>query len=206
MAKWIIIVCLTTIFLLLFRKKRPKGGIAPCKTKLHFEEDVMGKTKVVLRQSKTNEDTMGQIFKPNEKPDNFAFDDENKAENEPLKISVPLEYEIGNPDENLDEETEELRLLADGEANFASGASFEDLEHSYDVLRQRKTSEDDERKVAEILRNEGGTDIFRQMVAQVPQGVERVSSIMDKYFSPKSENVNSAKNKDYSDFDVANIL
>ncbi len=174
MAAWIIIVCLAALFLLLFRKKKPKEVIAPNKTKLHFEGDVMGKTTVVLRQLQTSEDTRGQVLKPNENPDNFAVDDENEVENEPMEISVPLEYEAEKPEDYYDEieEAEELHQAMGGEANLASGASFEDLEHSYDVIRQRKTSEDDERKAAETIRSEGGTDIFKQMVAQVPQGVE----------------------------------
>jgi hypothetical protein len=45
MAAWIIIACLAALFLLLFRKKKPKEVIAPSKTKLHFENDVMGKTR-----------------------------------------------------------------------------------------------------------------------------------------------------------------
>src|SRR5574344_1452491 len=156
MAAWIIIACLAALFLLLFRKKKPKEVIAPSKTKLHFENDVMGKTRVVLRQLQTNEDTRGQVLKPNENHDNFV------------------------PEDEVDEEAEELHQAMGGEANLASGASFEDLEHSYDVIRERKTSEEDERKAAETIRSEGGTDIFKQMVAQVPQGVERVTSIMDK--------------------------
>ena len=202
MAIWIIIVCLAALFLLLFRKKKPKEVIAPSKTKLHFEGDVMGKTTVVLRQLQTNEDTRGQVLKPNENPDNFATDDEN----EPLEISVPLEYETENSEDDFDEEAEELHQAMGGEANLASGASFEDLEHSYDVIRERKTSEEDERKAAETIRSEGGTDIFKQMVAQVPQGVERVTSIMDKYFSPPTQQVEPSTDKDYSDFDVASIL
>ena len=206
MAIWIIIVCLAALFLLLFRKKKPKEVIAPSKTKLHFENDVMGKTRVVLRQLQTNEDTRGQVLKPNENHDNFVPDGENEVENEPMEISVPLEYEAGNPDDDFDEEAEELHQAIGGEANLASGASFEDLEHSYDVIRERKTSEEDERKAAETIRSEGGTDIFKQMVAQVPQGVERVTSIMDKYLSPQAVQVEPSTDKDYSDFDVASIL
>ena len=138
--------------------------------------------------------------------DNFVPDGENEVENEPMEISVPLEYETGNPDDDFDEEAEELHQAMGGEANLASDASFEDLEHSYDVIRERKTSEEDERKAAETIRSEGGTDIFKQMVAQVPQGVERVTSIMDKYFSPPTQQVEPSTDKDYSDFDVASIL
>lgn len=207
MAAWIIIVCLAVLFLLL-HKKKPKEVIAPSKTKLHFDGDVMGKTTVVLRQMQTSEDTRGQVLKPNENPDTFANEEENVVENEPMEISVPLEYEAENSEDDFDEieETEELHQVLGGEANLASGASFEDLEHSYDVIRERKTSEEDEQKAAETIRNEGGTDIFKQMVAQVPQGVERVTSIMDKYFSNPKEETKPSNDNDLSDFDVASIL
>lgn len=206
MAAWIIIVCLAALFLLLFRKKKPKEAIAPSKTKLHVEGDVMGKTTLVLRQLQTNEDTRGQVLKSNENPDKFATDDENEVENEPMEISVPLEYEAENPDDDFDEETEDLHQAMGGEANLASGASFEDLEHSYDVICERKTSENDERKAAKTIRSEGGTDIFKQMVAQVPQGVERVTSILDKHFPIQSESVEPNNDNEFSDFDVASIL
>ncbi|MDR2810882.1 MAG: hypothetical protein LBB84_10080 [Tannerellaceae bacterium] len=205
MAAWIIIVCLAILFLLLFRKKKPKEVITPSKTKLQFEGDVMGKTTVVLRQMQTSEDRRGQVLKPIENPDTFATDEEN----EPLNINVSLEYESsGNAIDEFDEseETEELHQLTGGETGFASGASFEDLEHSYDVIRERKTSENDERKAATIIRSEGDTEIFQQMVAQVPQGVERVTSIMDKYFSSPKEDVKPSNDSDWSGFDVAGIL
>ena len=202
MAAWIIIVCLAALFLLLFRKKKPKEDITPSKTKLHFDGDVMGKTTVVLRQVQTNEDMRGQVLKPNENPDNFATDDEN----EPLEISVPLEYETENSEDDFDEEAEELHQATGGETSLASGASFEDLEHSYDVICERKTSEDDERKAAETIRSEGGTDIFKQMVAQVPQGVERVTSILDKHFPIQSESVEPSNDNEFNDFDVSSIL
>ena len=206
MAAWIIIVCLAALFLLHFRKKKPKEVIALTKTKLHVDGDVMGKTTVVLRQLQTNEDTRGQVLKPNENPDKFATNDENEVENEPMEINVPLEYETENQDDDFDEETEELHQITGGEANLASGASFEDLEHSYDVIRERKTSEEDERKAAETIRSESGTDIFKQMVAQVPQGVERVTSILDKHFPIQSESVEPIKDNEFSDFNIADIL
>lgn len=46
--------------------------------------------------------------------------------------------ETGNPDDDFDEEAEELHQAMGGEANLASGASFRDLEHSYDVIGNGK--------------------------------------------------------------------
>jgi hypothetical protein len=44
------------------------------------------------------------------------------------------------------------------------------------------------------------------MVSQLPQGVERVSSIMDKYFSVQQGSVKSSSDKELGDFDIAGIL
>lgn len=206
MATWIIIVCCIALFFL-FRKKKPKVDIVPkSKPRSISPDGIMGKTTVVLRQMQSNADSERQVLKPIENPDTFAVDDENEVENEPIDISVPLEYETENPDDDFDEETEELHQATGGEANLASGASFEDLEHSYDVIRERKTSEEDERKAAETIRSESGTDIFNQMVAQVSQGVERVTSILDKHFPMQTEIVEPSNDKEFSDFDVASIL
>jgi hypothetical protein len=211
MAVWIIIACSTALFLLLFRKRKNPGEIPrQSNPKRVSSADVMGKTKVVLRQPQTNGDPRGQVLKPMEDPDTFAATDENKAqENGPMGIEVPIEYDgeiPGTDTDETDEETEELRQTMGSDGGLASGASFEDLEYSLDVIRERRTSEDDERKAAEIILREKGTDIFKQMVSQLPQGVERVSSIMDKYFSVQPDSVESTNDKELGDFDIASIL
>ncbi len=211
MAVWIIIACCTALFLLLFRKRKSPDEIAmQSKPRRVSSADVMGKTKVVLRQTQTIGDMRGQVLKPMEDPYTFAVANENQTqENGPMGIEVPVEYdeEIPKADsDETDEETEELRQTPGSDEGLASGASFEDLEYSLDVIREKKTSEDDERKAAEIIRREGGTDIFQQMVSQLPQGVERVSSIMDKYFSVQQGSVKSSSDKELGDFDIAGIL
>lgn len=211
MAVWIIIACSTALFLLLFRfRENPDKIASQSNPKRVSSADVMGKTKVVLRQTQTNGDTRRQVLKPMEDPDTFAATDENETqENGPMGIVVPIEYDgeiPGTDTDETDEETEDLRQTMGSDGGLASGASFEDLEYSLDVIREKRTSEDDERKAAEIIRREGGTDIFQQMVSQLPQGVERVSSIMDKYFSVKPGSVESSSNKELGDFDIAGIL
>lgn len=211
MAVWIIIACCTALFLMLFRKRKSPYEIAEqSKSRRVSSADVMGKTKVVLRQTQTIGDMRGHVLKPMEDPDTFAVADENEAqENRQMGIEVPVEYdgEILKADSNeTDEETEELRQTLARDSGLASGASFEDLEYSLNVIREKKTSEDDERKAAEIIRREGGTDIFQQMVSQLPQGVERVSSIMDKYFSVQQGSAESSSDKELGDFDIAGIL
>lgn len=211
MAVWIIIVCCAALFLLLFRKRKNPGEIAVQSNLIRVSSvDVMGKTKVVLRQMQTNADTKGQVLKPMEDADTFAMADENeKQKNGPLGIEIPMEYNRefpGTDTYETDEETEELRQTMGNDANFASGASFEDLEYSLDVIREKRTSEDDERKAAEIILQQRGTDIFQQMVSQVPQGVERVSFILDKYFSVHTDNIESGNDNESGEFDIASIL
>ena len=211
MAVWIIIACSTALFLLLFRKRKsPYEIAAQSKPRRVSSADVMGKTKVVLRQTQTIGDMRGQVLKPMEDPDTFAVADENETQgNEPMGIEVPVEYDgeiPGTDTDETDEETEDLRQTPGSDAGLASGASFEDLEYSLEVIREKKTSKDDERKAAEIIRREGGTDIFQQMVSQLPQGVERVSSIMDKYFSVQQGSAESSSDKELGDFDIAGIL
>jgi|GEM_PF-6405091 len=211
MAMWIIIACSTALFLLLFRKRKSPGEVASqSNPKRVSSADVMGKTTVVFRQTQTIGDMRGQVLKPMEDPYTFATTDENEAqENGPMGIEVPVEYDgeiTGTDTDETDEETEDLRQTTGSDEGLASGASFEELEYSLDVIREKKTSEDDERKAAEIIRREGGTDIFQQMVSQLPQGVERVSSIMDKYFSVKQGSVESSNDKELGDFDIAGIL
>ena len=211
MAVWIIIACCAALFLLLFRKRKsPYEVDTQSRPRQVFSADVMGKTKVVLRQTQTIGDMRGQVLKPIEDPYTFTVADENDTQgNEPMGIEVPVEYdgEIPGTDTNeTDEETEDLRQTPGSDEGLASGASFEELEYSLDVIREKKTSEDDEMKAAEIIRREGGTDIFQQMVSQLPQGVERVSSIMDKYFSVQPGSAGSSSNKELGDFDIAGIL
>ncbi len=211
MAVWIIIVCCAALFLLLFRKRKSRSEIATqSKPRRVSSADVMGKTKVVLRQTQTIGDMRGQVLKPMEDPYTFAVADENKTqENGQMVIEVPVEYDgeiTGTDTDETDEETEDLRQTTGSDEGLASGASFEELEYSLDVIREKKTSEDDERKAAEIIRREGGTDIFQQMVSQLPQGIERVSSIMDKYFSVQQGSVESSSDKELGDFDIAGIL
>lgn len=211
MAVWIIIACSTALFLLLFRKRKDPGEIAAQSNPERVSSiDVMGKTKVVLRQTRTNGDSWRQVLKPMKDAYTFAVANENEKQGNGLMgIEFPMEYggEIPKADtDETDEETEELRQTLESDASLASGASFEDLEYSLDVIREKRISEDDERKAAEIIRREGGTDIFQQMVSQVPLGVERVSFILDKYFSVQTDSVESNNDKESGDFDIASIL
>ena len=211
MAVWIIIACSTALFLMLFRKRESSYEIAAqSKPRRVSSADVMGKTKVVLRQTQTIGDMRGQVLKPMEDPNTFAVTGENETqENGPMGIEVPVEYDgeiPGTDTYETDEETENLQQTLGRDAGLASGASFEDLEYSLNVIREKNTLEDEERKAAEIIRREGGTDIFQQMVSQLPQGVERVSSILDKYFSVQPGNVESSSDKELGDFDIAGIL
>ena len=201
MATWIIIVCCIALFFL-FRKKKPKVDIVPkSKPRNVSPDDIMGKTTVVFRQMQTNADMRGQISKPTENPDTFAPKDEIEVqENEPMTLEIEAEYE--NDTIDYEEKSEELG----GDSQLASGASFEDLAHSFDVIRERKTSADDERKAAETIRRESDTDIFQQMVSQVPKGFERVTSILDKHFPMQENSTNTSDDKELSDFNIADIL
>ena len=149
MAMWIIIACCTALFLLLFRKRKsPYGIAAQSKPKRVSSADIMGKTKVVLRQTQTIDDIRGQVLNPMEDPYTFAVADENDTQrNEPMGIEVPVEYDGEIPGTDTDEtgeETEDLRQTPGSDAGLASGASFEELEYSLDVIREKKASEDDE--------------------------------------------------------------
>lgn len=206
MATWIIIVCCIALFFL-FRKKKPKVDIVP-KSKLRnvSPDDIMGKTTVVFRQIQTNADMRGQISKQTENPDTFAPKDEIEVqENEPMTLEIEAEYEVPETENDTIDDEEESEELG-GDSPLASGASFEDLAHSFDVISERKTSADDERKAAETIRREGDTDIFQQMVSQVPKGFERVTSILDKHFPMQENSTNTSDDKELSDFNIADIL
>ena len=206
MAVWIIIICCIALFFL-FRKKKPKVDFVPkSKPRNVLPNDIMGKTTVVFRQMQTTADMRGQISKPTKNPDTFAPKDEIEVqENEPMALDIEAEYEVPETENDAIDDEEDSEDLG-GDSPLASGASFEDLAHSFDVICKRKTSANDERKAAETIRREGDTDIFQQIVSQVPQGFERITSILNKHFPTQENNINESDDKELGDFNIADIL
>lgn len=173
------------------------------------KEDIIGKSKFDLRQSRTEATTLinnekekgnASIFVeeeekktsvtiPLDKLDEiFSKDDlSDKGSNEiNLEIeNTPPEFELDNDSEEIDsEETEEEDTEGRAGVSMASGLDFNNLASMMRTVETPDNATSEEKEEAgRVLVEIRKTDMFEQVVSGKPKKKVVVSSLMDDYFS-----------------------
>lgn len=119
---------------------------------------------------------------PNEDLDK-VFSDSPEDNNE-LDIDVDTGYDKTAEEPDLSEEEEELaQYRSDGTDDFARGVDYDELGMAGKVIKGETIAEEQEWEACRIIRKVETTDLWAKMVSREPEGRERVSQVMDKWFS-----------------------
>lgn len=211
------------IYLLRNRIKRffyPKVNL-PIKPTIYFNnDDIMGKTKTLLSQAATNDDSLRQIEKPIEIDTTFALSNEISKSAmmedceldsafsdspEPMDLDVECEYEVVE----LMEEDYLNCFVGDENIESAKGIQYDEMENLIQVMQQNSISQETELIAMNTIQQMDQTELFQLMVSQIDGGKERVTEMLNKYntetFETKSINA-KINNNDFEKFEINNFL
>jgi len=211
------------LYLLRIRIKRffyPKADL-PIKPPIYLnDDDVMGKTKMLLSHIATNDDSLGQIEKPveiaitfeasNEISRSARIDDSEldcafSNSPEPMDLDIECEYEEV---ELLEEE--DLNCFVDDELTEpATGIRYDEMENLIQVIQQTGISQEAELIAVNTIQQMNQTELFQLLVSQIEGGNERVTAMMNKYNPDALETTPifaETRNADFEKFEINNFL
>ena len=172
------------------------------------KEDIIGKSKFDLRQSRTEATTLinnekekenASIFVeeeerrtsatiPLDKLDEvFSNDDLSDKDSNEINLEIentPPEFEPDNDSEEIDEEETEEDTEGRAGVSMASGLDFNNLASMMRTVETPDNATSEEKEEAgRVLVEIRKTDMFEQVVSGKPKKKVVVSSLMDDYFS-----------------------
>lgn len=173
------------------------------------KEDIIGKSKFDLRQSRTEATTLINNEKEKENASIFVEEEEKKTsatipldkldevfskddlpdkDSNEINLEIentPPEFEPDNDSEEIDEEeTEEEDTEGRAGVSMASGLDFNNLASMMRTVETPDNATSEEKEEAgRVLVEIRKTDMFEQVVSGKPKKKVIVSSLMDDYFS-----------------------
>jgi len=172
------------------------------------KEDIIGKSKFDLRQSRTEATTLinnekekenASIFVEKEEKKTSAaipldkldevFSNDDLSDNDSNEINLeientPPEFEPDNDSEEIDEEETEEDTEGRAGVSMASGLDFNNLASMMRTVETPDNATSEEKEEAgRVLVEIRKTDMFEQVVSGKPKKKVIVSSLMDDYFS-----------------------
>ena len=172
------------------------------------KEDIIGKSKFDLRQSRTEATTLTNNEKEKENASIFVEEEEKRTSAEipldkldevfskddlsdkdsneiNLEIeNTPPEFEPDNDSEEIDEEETEEDTEGRAGVSMASGLDFNNLANMMQTVETPDNATSEEKEEAgRVLVEIRKTDMFEQVVSGEPKKKVIVSSLMDDYFS-----------------------
>jgi len=199
------------------RKKKSSPASTSTSSK---EEEIMGKTKTQLSQIKTNNDRQSQFEKAIEKPVIFAASNEKRSlaridnseldavfsdSSELLELDLELEYE----DSKLTEEEALICFVGDDGMKPATGIQYDEMENLIQVMQRSSVSPDVEQNAVDAWLQLNQTELFQQLIAQIEDGKQRVSDMLDKYhINAIDMNPANTENRDndFQQFEINDFL
>lgn len=204
-AAFVIYSLWVVLYLLWERFFRRPGKLGVVSKKLFFESpddnDIMGKSTFKLCHSLPEATKPENQKNGTEKEDSFAAspktklsakvpDDQleetfshNREDNQPMDVSVPLEYDSNNEDDNpVDEDDEESWLP--GNITLAEGSTFEEMGVAVRTVVHHQTATLPEKEEAGgMLLEIRQTDMFEQLVQSAPERKDIVSEVISLHLA-----------------------
>ena len=198
----------------------PKANL-PIKPPIYLnDDDVMGKTKILLSHIATNDVSLRQIeksveiaitFEASNEISKSAMLEDSELDSafsnspEPMDLDIECEYE---EDELLEEE--DLNCFIDNElTESATGIRYDEMENLIQVMLQTDISQEAELIAVNTIQQMNQTELFQLMVSQIEGGKERVTEMMNKY-NPDALEIKpviaESGNHDFEKFEINNFL
>lgn len=176
--KALLVIVLLIVLSLLFRsfqyKQQNHSGTSP---KKKCDNDVLGKSRVVLRFQRQPQPVAAISSKPGislENSSNFAH------ENEPMNIQVALEYDTSETEFimlDAEDEAEELCQGLKSENLLAGGFTYEEMDMA--VGEVNHPSGNNESQVAEVMYRLQNTECVTQLTAISSEKAARIKDLIN---------------------------
>jgi len=198
----------------------PKANL-PIKPPIYLnDDDVMGKTKILLSHIATNDVSLRQIEKSVEIA--ITFEASNEISKSAMLKDSELDSAFSNSPEPMDldieceyeevelQEEEDLNCFIDDELTEpATGIQYDEMENLIKVMQQTSISQEAELIAVNTIQQMNQTELFQLMVSQIEGGKERVTEMMNKY-NPDALEIKpviaESGNHDFEKFEINNFL
>jgi len=198
----------------------PKANL-PIKPQIYLnDDDVMGKTKMLMSHIATNDDSLRQIEKSVEIA--ITFEASNEISKSAMLKDSELDSAFSNSPEPMDldieceyeevelQEEEDLNCFIDDELTEpATGIQYDEMENLIQVMQQTSISQEAELIAVNTIQQMNQTELFQLMVSQIEGGKERVTEMMNKY-NPDALEIKpviaESGNHDFEKFEINNFL
>jgi hypothetical protein len=185
------------------------------------DDDVMGKTKTMLRHVETNDDSLRQIEKPVEIVPTFAASngilksariDDNELDSafsdspEPMDLDIECEYYEA---ESHEEEDDINCFINEKLTGSATGVEYDEMENLIQVMQQSGSSQEAELNAVNTIQELNQTELFQLMVAQIDGGKERVAEMLNKHNSDSLGTkpiIAEITHANFEEFEINNFL
>jgi len=122
-----------------------------------------------------------------------------------LELDLELEYE----DSKLTEEEALICFVGDDGMKPATGIQYDEMENLIQVMQRSSVSPDVEQNAVDAWLQLNQTELFQQLIAQIEDGKQRVSDMLDKYhINAIDMNPANTENRDndFQQFEINDFL
>lgn len=209
----IIVICLLIVIILLLKDKvvihKPVRRQHKQENKTHDLPDIIGLPKPVKRHAVPMDATKRQTKEPDDIPDNFETETEEKA----LGLVIPqeeLDEVFGSiPDLDLENEEEEWQEYGDANSDnrFATGVTFDELSTVGALLQQDVLEPALQQKAVNIVRRIQGTELFSLLENSMEGASRKIAELLDKSLPTGTDfSSSNLRNKDLEGFDIGEFV
>lgn len=159
-----------------------------------------GRTKAATDSESEKEKENAPIFAPDSQEGDPKMED----------VEVPLEKDETLSEDEFDEESEQEELEIERGALQASGASYDELMKTGEILQKEKPSDEERDTAGQVLYQQQSTDIVEQISSKDEATLAKVNEMI--HFHMKKHNLNAddfeigSDSDDFNNFDINSIF
>lgn len=180
--------------------------IEKVKAKTYEKASIIGESKTIIGHGRTKADTASKNENPIEKESTFA--PESKEDNPPMdNIEAPLEKIESLSEDEFDGEAEQEELETEPDAVCASGASYDDLMKTGEVIGKEESTEQEKDLAGKVLYENRSTEMVETMATTDELRLEKINSIIHLHMKKHNLNVEVDSDSDeFNGFDFNSIF
>lgn len=189
-----------------------KGADKVCKPEPEPSKipSVIGESKTKIGHDRTNATTNPKNDGVIEKESTFAPETKEET-NQIADVDVPLEKVETLPEEEYDPDEEAVELEAERGAALASGAGYDELMATGNVIANEHPSDEEKDEAGRVLYENEATEMVEQIVSQDEKTFAKVNDLISFHMKRHNLNPDDGMNgkplpEDFEDFDISSIF
>ncbi|SHG37068.1 hypothetical protein [Dysgonomonas macrotermitis] len=189
------------------KEDKKEDKVNKVKPDVNEKTSVIGESRTKIGHSRTKTSSDAENEKVIEKENTFVPEtDEDPGLMD--DVDVPLERSESLPQEEIDPEEEAIELELEKGAILASGASYDELVNTGQVIAKEKPSDDEKDEAGRVLYENKFTEIVEQVISNDEQTLTKVNTLIR--FHMKKHNLNQEEgisgSEEFESFDINSIF